>query len=59
MKTNLHVLTRPDDDLARRVIEEQRRLGEAEVGVVDLTGERVDYEGLLEEVFAADTVTVW
>ena len=59
MDTNLHVLTRPDDDVAHRVIEAQRRLGEAEVEVWDLTSESADYEGLLEGIFAAACVTVW
>lgn len=59
MTVQLHVLTRPNDELALQVIERQRRLPEAQVLVVDLTQPNPDYDALLERIFAADSVAVW
>ncbi len=59
MKTVLHILTRPADELAARTIDRQRAAGEVRVVVVDLTAPAPDYDGLLTSIFAADTVAAW
>jgi len=55
----LHILTRPDDALARDLIARQKRLAGNEVEVVDLTVADPDYKTLLEKIFAADSVESW
>jgi hypothetical protein len=55
----LHILTRPDDSLAREVIARQKSVAGNEVQVVDLTVPDPDYKALLEEIFAADSVESW
>ena len=55
----LHILTTSDDNLADAVIHSHRQLGDREVKVVDLTEQEPDYDALLEEIFAADSVQVW
>ena len=59
MKRLLHILTMPDDNLAETVINSHRQLQDREVMVVDLTDGAPDYDALLEEIFAADSVQVW
>lgn len=58
-RTVLHIVTRTDDALAAHVIAAQRRQPELEVREVKLTAPGPDYENLLEEIFAADSVAVW
>lgn len=58
-RTVLHIVTRTDDALAAQVIAAQRRQPELEVREVNLAAPGPDYENLLEEIFAADSVTVW
>jgi hypothetical protein len=58
MRMILHILTRPEDELARRLIEEQRRMPEAVVEVVDLT-EAPDYDALVDKIFASGSIQVW
>jgi hypothetical protein len=60
MTISLHILTRPDDPLPRKIIERQRaqQLPEA-VEVFDLTVPAPDYSALLQKLFAADSVAVW
>jgi hypothetical protein len=53
------MVTRTDDALAAQVIAAQRRQPELEVREVNLTTPGPDYENLLEEIFAADSVTAW
>ena len=55
----LHILTTTDDTLAETVITSHRQLADREVVVVDLTEREPDYEALLEEIFAANSVQVW
>ena len=59
MRLLLHILTRPDDSLAREIIALQESAGENLTKVVDLTGPQNDYKQLLENIFAADSVQVW
>jgi hypothetical protein len=55
----LHILTRPDDDLARDLMARQKNAGEYEVESVDLTLPAPDYKVLLEKIFAADSIECW
>jgi hypothetical protein len=59
MRLLLHILTRPDDALAREIIARQQGGGENQTVVADLTKPRPDYKELLENIFAADSVQVW
>jgi hypothetical protein len=59
MRTVLHILTRPEDALARAVIGCQASEPDLAVEVVDLTQPRPDYDALVEKIFAADSVGVW
>jgi hypothetical protein len=59
MRQALHILTKPEDDLAEVVIDAQRRLPDHGVEVVDLTVPEPDYRDLLEKIFRADSVQVW
>jgi len=59
MRVVLHILTRPDDTLAREIIARQREKLDQEVNVVDLTAAEPDYVRLLQEIFAADSIAVW
>lgn len=59
----LHLLTRPDDELARTVIDAQRRRADVTVITFDLSDSSgqgaPDYEAALQAIFAADSVAVW
>jgi hypothetical protein len=56
----LHILTRPEDSLAREVIARQQREGGGdEIEIVDLTTAHPDYGELLNKVFAAQSVECW
>ena len=57
MRTLLHLRTRPEDDLTRELITLQRRLPETTVKIVDVT-QGVDYDKVIEEIFAADSIQV-
>ncbi len=57
--TILHILTNPEDALAREIITLQQAGNQETVKVADLTVPEPDYEALLREIFAADAVTVW
>ncbi len=59
MSQRLHILTKPDDSLAEKIIAAQRQQGDAEIIVRDLTGAKPDYEKLLQEIFRADSIQVW
>jgi hypothetical protein len=59
MRRVLHILTRPDDALARQIIALQGSRAENEIAVADLTGPSPDYNELLEKIFAADAVETW
>jgi len=56
----LHILTRADDTLAREIVERQRGEKRQEgIDVVDLTAGVPDYAGLLNKIFAADSIECW
>ncbi len=60
MPKTLHILTRPTDALSEEIISEQGALEKApEIRRFDLTAETPDYDRLLNEIFAADSVQVW
>ncbi len=60
MQRHLHILcdsTR--QDFVRELIARQQSLPEVETIEITLAEDGTDYPRLLEEVFRADTVTVW
>ena len=59
MRAILHILTRPADELVSGIMEAQRALPNTRVAIVDLTAAQADYDALLEEIFAAESVEVW
>lgn len=59
MRTLLHILTRPQDELAGDTIERQRAFPDTTVEVVDLANRDPDYDALVERIFAAQSVEVW
>ncbi len=59
MPAPLHILTRPDDPLARTVIDAQRADPAHAVTVVDWTRETPDLDELLDRIFAADSIATW
>ena len=59
MRIVLHILTQPDETLAREVIARQREQQDQEDNDVDLTAAEPDYARLIQEIFAADSVAVW
>jgi hypothetical protein len=59
MRQVLLVLTQSLDPLNDIVTATERTLPETAVTVVDLTTETPNYPGLLEAIFAADSVQVW
>lgn len=59
MRRVLHILTRENDTDAAEVISRQRTLPDCELVTVNLADCQPDYAGLLEKIFAADSVAVW
>ncbi len=59
MRRVLHILTRPDDDLAREVAARQSSAAGNIVETVDLTVPKPDYKVLLAKIFEADSVENW
>jgi hypothetical protein len=59
MRSVLHILTRPEDTLARELIALQKNIAENKVDVADLTLPEPDYKALLEKIFAADSIESW
>lgn len=59
MRTVLHILTRPDDPLARDLVTRQTADEHVQVEVIDLTRPEPDYAALVTKVFAADAIAVW
>ena len=59
MRTILHILARPADDLTRDLIAQQQRLPETAVKILDLTTSAPDYNAAVEAIFTADSVEVW
>ena len=59
MRTILHILTKPDDELAAKVIATQKTRSENQVETVDLTVSTPDYHELLQKIYQADSVQTW
>lgn len=59
MPTQLHILTRPADELVTTLLERERAAGQTQIEVVDLTQPNPDYGALVDRVFAADSVVTW
>ncbi len=59
MRSILHILTRPEDELTSAVIAGQRALPDTAAEVADLTVSAPDYDAVVERIFAADSVQVW
>ena len=59
MRRLLHIVTKSGEPLALEIIQFHRQQPDCEVMVVDLTQPEADYETLLENIFAADSVQVW
>lgn len=59
MRQVLHILTRENDALAKTVIAAEKALSDQKSETVDLTKRSVDYKGLVEKIFGADSIQVW
>ena len=59
MRTALHIFTRPEDELTRELIAQQRAMTDMKVEIVNLAGENPDYDKLVDAIFSADSVAVW
>ena len=59
MRRILHILTRPDDALAREIAARQRRGADNNVETVDLTEAEPDYKALLKKIFECDSIQTW
>jgi hypothetical protein len=57
MRSVLHIFTR-EDELGRSIAEAQSTLPETKVEAVTLS-ESADYDALLDQIFAADSIEVW
>jgi hypothetical protein len=55
----LHILTQPEDALARESARAHEVNGTVDIDVLDLTVPDPDYARLVERLFAADAVIVW
>lgn len=59
MPTQLHILTRPADELVTALLDRERAAGRTQIEVVDLTQPNPDYGALVDRVFDADSVVTW
>ena len=59
MRRVLFLLSDREDPLAAELLARQARLPDCQVEAVDLSAPAVDYEALLEKIFAADSVQSW
>ncbi len=59
MRSILHILTRPEDELTRTLLEGQRALPDTRVEIANLTVPQPDYDALVERIFSADSIEVW
>ena len=59
MRQILNILTEANRDLVSSVIDSQKAQKDVQVAVVDLASGDVDYDQLLDQIFAADSVEVW
>jgi hypothetical protein len=55
----LHILTRPDDSLAKKIIARQKKTHPDDIEIADLTKPHPNYDHLLERIFAADSIESW
>ena len=58
MRTILHILTRPEDEVTRKLIDGQRALPDTQVEIVALNQEDVNYDAVVEKTFLADSIEV-
>jgi hypothetical protein len=58
MRTVLHILTGPEDDVTRELLARQRALAQTKVEVVDLSKGSPDYDQLIEKIFAVESIAV-
>ncbi|HMJ91271.1 MAG TPA: hypothetical protein VK530_15730 [Candidatus Acidoferrum sp.] len=58
MRTILHILTKPADDLTRAIIETQRTLPDTKIEVMALDSDP-NYDAMVEKIFASDSIEVW
>jgi hypothetical protein len=58
MRTVLHILTSPPDELASVLMKEQAAQPDIQVEVVRLDGGTPDYDALVTAIFRADSVVV-
>ncbi len=59
MPVLLHILNRPADALVEAILAAQRADPVNTVIVIDLAKPDADYEELVDQVFAADSVASW
>jgi hypothetical protein len=59
MRQLLHIVTKPKDELAKAMLENEQALPDTKVDVADLTKPNPDYNQLVEKIFAADSIQVW
>jgi hypothetical protein len=59
MRSVLHILTRPDDALARELMARQKNAAGINAEAVDLTLPEPDYKALLVKLFQAESVECW
>ena len=59
MRIALHIRTQPGDTLPHEVIARLRQEPEQEIKVFELAAANPDYAGLVQEIFAVDSVAVW
>jgi hypothetical protein len=59
MTRQLHVLTAPPDEFTRTLLDALKRSPSVELTVADLTGATPDYDRLVEQIFASDSIASW
>ncbi len=59
MRTVLHILTNPANNVASDVIARQKQLPDVTVETVDWRMTDPDVDRLLDQIFQADSVQVW
>jgi hypothetical protein len=59
MRTILHILTRPEEELARQLIARQSAAPDFQIDVIDLSDRAANYDEALDKIFAADSISVW
>ena len=59
MRHILEILTRSDETFAVALVQEEKRIPNCRVEVVDLSAPNPNYEELLRRIFEADVVHVW